>query len=71
MGKAKRRGFNLKVRKSYTNISRKDAIEEVMQLLKDGQDAGFLITLFGITLEEMLEAGADYEFLLDKFESPV
>ena len=71
MGKAKRRGFNLKVKKTYTNISRKEAIEEVIELLKAEQDASFLISLFGLTLEEMLESGAEYEFLIDKFSSPV
>jgi len=63
MGKAKKRGFNLKQKNQYTNISRKDAIEEVVKLLKAKEDASYLITLFGLSEEELLEAGADYENL--------
>jgi hypothetical protein len=63
MGKAKRRGFNLKQKNLYTNITRKEAIEEVIRLLNQKEDANYLITLFGLTEEELLEAGADYEHL--------
>ena len=71
MGKAKKRGFNLKQKISYTNISREEAINEVIELLKNGQDATALTSLFGLTQEEMLEAGADYELLIDKFEPTI
>ena len=63
MGKAKKRGFNLKQKNLYTNITRKEAIEEVVRLLKLKEDANYLMTLFGLTEEELLEAGADYELL--------
>ena len=63
MGKAKKRGFNLKQKNLYTNITRKEAIEEVVRLLKLKEDANYLMTLFGLTEEELLVAGADYELL--------
>lgn len=63
MGKAKKRGFNLKQRKPYTNITRSDAISEAVQLLNSKEDASYLISLFGLSEEELLEAGADYEHL--------
>ena len=63
MGKAKKRGFNLKQRQPYTNITRDDAITEVVQLLNAKEDASYLISLFGLSAEELLEAGADYEHL--------
>lgn len=71
MGKAKRRGFNLQQKNQYTNISRADAITEAIRLYEIGQDAGYLVGLFGLTLEELLEAGGDYELLMEKFTSAV
>lgn len=71
MGKAKRRGFNLQQKNLYTNISRADAITEAVKLYESGQDAGYLVSLFGLTLEELLEAGGDYELLMEKFISAV
>ena len=63
MGKAKKRGFNLKQKNQYTNITRKDAIKEAVKLLEAKDDANYLISLFGLTEEELLEGGADYENL--------
>ena len=71
MGKAKRRGFNLQQKNQYTNISRADAITEAIRLYEIGQDAEYLVGLFGLTLEELLEAGGDYELLMEKFTSVV
>ena len=68
MGKAKKRGFNLQQKNPYTNISRKTAIQETMRLWNEGEDASYLISLFGLTQEELLEAGGDYEIIIEKFK---
>ena len=62
MGKSKKRiiykGKNLQ----FTNLTREEAVIESARLLKsDKKEAYSLITLFGLTAEEILEAGASYE----------
>lgn len=62
MGKSKKRiiykGKNLQ----FSNLSREDAVKEAVNMLNSSvKDAYSLITLFGLTAEEMLEAGASYE----------
>ncbi len=62
MGKSKRRIIYKGRNDQFTNLSREEAVEEVVGLLKSGdREAHRLITLFGLTAEEILEAGADYE----------
>ena len=63
MGKAKKRGFNLKQKNLYTNITRSEAIKETIKLIEAHEDTSYLISLFGLTEEELLEAGANYEDL--------
>lgn len=62
MGKSKKRiiykGKNLQ----FTNLTRSDAIKKTVELLESSdKEAYSLITLFGLTAEEVLEAGASYE----------
>ena len=62
MGKSKKRiiykGKNLQ----FSNLTRSDAIRKTVELLESSdKEAYSLITLFGLTAEEVLEAGASYE----------
>ena len=62
MGKSKKRiiykGKNLQ----FTNLTREEAVKTAAGLLNtDKKEAYSLITLFGLTAEEVLEAGARYE----------
>ncbi len=62
MGKAKKRGFRRGDLDDFFKLSREDALKEVVKLLKENDNNAFsLITLFGLSAEELLEAGADYE----------
>ena len=43
-------------------MTRTDAVQNVVQMLNNGdKEAYSLITLFGLSAEEVLEAGASYE----------
>ncbi len=68
MGKAKKRSLHLGINDRITNLSREDAILEVVKLLNskicDNQRVYELITLFGMFAEELLEAGATYESVM-------
>lgn len=62
MGKSKKRiiykGKNLQ----FTNLTREEAVKTVVEFLNsNSKEAYSLITLFGLTAEEILEAGASYE----------
>ena len=65
MGKSKKRiihkGKNLQI----SNLTRNDAIKNVVNLLNIGnkEEAHSLITLFGLSAEEVLEFGASYELV--------
>lgn len=62
MGKSKKRIIYRGKNQQFTNLSRKDAVEMAVNLLNSStKEAYSLITLFGLTAEEMLEAGASYE----------
>lgn len=62
MGKAKKRIIYRGKNEQFTNMSRTDAILDVVKMLNEGnKEAYSLITLFGMTAEEVLEAGASYE----------
>ncbi len=64
MGKAKKRSLHLGINDRITNLSREDAVLATIEALRKpsgGHDAYNLITLFGLTAEELLEAGASYE----------
>lgn len=62
MGKSKKRiiykGKNLQL----TNLTREEAVKTVVEFINsNSKEAYSLITLFGLTAEEILEAGASYE----------
>lgn len=62
MGKSKKRLIYKGKNDSFTSLSRIDAVKKIVELLKIGdKEAYSLITLFGVTAEEVLEAGASYE----------
>jgi len=62
MGKAKKRSFQLGINNNFSTLTREDAVVEVVKLLRTGdKEADNLITLFGLTAEELLEGGATYE----------
>ena len=61
MGKAKRRSIALGRHNQISNLSRNDAIISVVEKLSKQEDVAELITLFGLSAEELLEAGANYE----------
>lgn len=63
MGKAKSRILHKGRNDLIAKISRTDAITQTANLLneKNITEASNLITLFGLSAEEVLEAGANYE----------
>ena len=62
MGKSKKRIIYKGKNEQFTNMTRTDAIKDVVKMLNKGdKEAYSLITLFGLTAEEVLEAGASYE----------
>lgn len=64
MGKAKKRSFHLGINNQITNLSREDAIKKAVNALDEEDnrpEAYGLITMFGLSAEELLEAGASFE----------
>jgi len=62
MGKSKKRSLHLGINDRFSCVSREEAVSAVVEMLKSGdKNAYSLITLFGLTAEEILEAGACYE----------
>ena len=62
MGKSKKRIIHKGKNLQFTNLTREEAVKTTAELLKsDKKEAYSLITLFGLTAEEILEAGASYE----------
>jgi len=67
MGKSKRRILHKGINDKITNLKREDALNSVVKAcnLKKIDDATKdLISLFGLSAEEVLEAGAQYEDVL-------
>jgi hypothetical protein len=64
LGKSKKRIIYKGKNELFTNLSRGEAVKKIVKLLQEGdKEAYSLITLFGITAEEILEAGASYELV--------
>ena len=62
MGKSKKRAFNRGDVNDFYKLSREDAIKSAVKFIKgNNTEAYSLITLFGLSAEELLEAGAAYE----------
>jgi len=66
MGKSKTRILRKGVNDQLTTISRNSALVKAVENLNAGKtkDAKSLITMFGLTAEELLEAGASYESVI-------
>ena len=66
MGKSKTRIFRKGINDRFLNMTRENAIEEAVKYLCSGSvsSAKELITMFGLSPEELLEAGADYEAIV-------
>ncbi len=65
MGKAKKRSLHLGINDRVSNLSREDAVKTVAsEIKKNPEEVYGLITLFGLTAEELLEAGASYEAVM-------
>ena len=64
MGKSKIRIFNKSKNLKGTTLKRNEAVKNILINLKNktnNEEVEKLINLFGITAEEILEAGATYE----------
>ncbi|MGM9993736.1 MAG: hypothetical protein ACI37R_03290 [Candidatus Avigastranaerophilus sp.] len=64
MGKSKKRNLSKNIDNSGISIKRNDVILKLIKNIrtnKNLKETENLISLFGITTEELLEAGADYE----------
>lgn len=64
MGKSKKRILYKGINDKITNLKREDALKSVIKAFntkKIDDDIKNLISLFGFTAEELLEAGAKYE----------
>lgn len=65
MGKAKKRSLHLGINDRISRLSREEAVRMVVAEIKNGSEEIYgLITLFGLTAEELLEAGASYEAVM-------
>ncbi len=62
MGKSKQRIIRKGKNDQFASMSREDAVCAVVQMLEtDIRAVHNLVTLFGLSAEELLEAGASYE----------
>lgn len=61
MGKAKKRSITLGKHQQIPLMTRESAIREVVRRFKHNEDVIDLVTLFGLSAEELLEGGALYE----------
>lgn len=67
MGKSKKRILHKGINDQITNMTRAGALHEVVEACnakKISIEIKNLITLFGLSAEELLEAGASYEDIL-------
>lgn len=66
MGKSKTRIFRKGINDQITKMTRSDAVQKVANYLNelDNNNARDLITMFGLSAEEILEAGASYESVI-------
>lgn len=67
MGKCKKRNFNKYKNNEALSLKRADAVNSIIKDIKNNnysEQTKDLITLFGITAEELSEAGATYEELM-------
>lgn len=62
LGKAKKRIIYRGKNEQFSSMTRAEAVQNTAKMLNDGDKKAYsLITLFGLSAEEVLEAGASYE----------
>lgn len=62
MGKSKKRIIYKGKNQQITNLTRNEAIVNAVKMLNNNdKEAYSIITLFGLSAEELLEGGANYE----------
>lgn len=63
MGKSKSRILRKGINNQIPKMSRQEAVEKSVECLKKSEivEASRLITFFGLSAEEILEGGADFE----------
>ncbi len=61
MGKAKKRSINLSKHNPFKSMTREEAVLEVVKRFKRNENVLDLVTMFGLSAEELLEGGALYE----------
>ena len=63
MGKSKTRILRKGINNQFTTMTRENAVKNAVNFLETTHinDAKDLITMFGLSAEELLEAGASYE----------
>lgn len=61
MGKAKKRSINLGKHNQFVSMTREEAVSEVVKRFKHNESVFDLVTMFGLSAEELLEGGALYE----------
>lgn len=66
MGKSKSRILRKGINNQMTSMSRLQAVDEAAKLLNSAamNEAVNIITMFGLSAEELLEAGASYEAVI-------
>lgn len=67
MGKSKRRILHKGINNQITNLKREDALNDVVKACnakKVDKEIKDIISLFGLSAEELLESGAQYEDVL-------
>jgi hypothetical protein len=64
LGKSKKRIIYRGKNELFGKLSRTEAVKTVVNMLNEGnKEAYSLITLFGMSAEEILEAGVSYEIV--------
>ena len=61
MGKSKSRSLNRNVNDKFKYMTRESALNTVVSHMNNKNEVIDMVTLFGFTAEEILEAGAEYE----------
>ncbi len=64
MGKSKKRIIYKGKNQQLANLTRKEAVASAVKMLNnEDKDAYSIITLFGLSAEELLEGGASFEIV--------
>ena len=61
MGKSKTRSLNRNINDKFKYMTRESALNNIVEHIDNKNEVIDMVTLFGFTAEEILEAGAEYE----------